>query len=703
MNHMQALDPYSPAKRGDIIPSAFGGIVRLTNFSSLRSKNLSLTNKLNSIKLLMVFGKEYRLSKILVLFACIIVLSSPVYNQVRLPRLISNGMVLQRDCELTIWGWASANENIHIQFLDSSYHISASAKGEWAVKVNPHKAGGPYKMIIRGSNEIIISDILFGDVWVCSGQSNMELQMRRAKPIYENEIAGSLNPNIRQFVVPQKYNFNSAERDLAYGNWISANPMTVLNFSAVAYFFAKELNEKYKVPIGLINASVGGSPAESWMSEKSLKNFPVHLMEAEKFKDSALIKQIEMADNTRTRAWYTELWQNDLGIRVKGNYWYKPDLNTEDWSEITIPGYFTEPDSPSPNGVFWFRKEFKLPSGISKEKALLVLGRIVDADSVFLNGTFVGTTSYQYPPRRYEIPAGILNEGSNCLVVRIISNSGKGGFVPDKKYELIVDGRRIDLSGKWKYKQGAKMAPLAGFTAIRFKPEGLYNGMINPLLNYRIKGVIWYQGESNAERAVEYRKLFPALISDWRVNWKQGDFPFLFVQLANFMETRKLPSESNWALLREAQAKTLALPKTGMAITIDLGEWNDIHPLNKKDVGFRLALAASKIAYAEENLVYSGPVYQSMRVDGKHITLSFTNTGSGLNLKTGSTPCGFSICGPDKLFVWAEGKIVGNQVIVWNDKISQPIAVRYAWADNPVCANLYNKEGLPAVPFRTDE
>jgi sialate O-acetylesterase len=285
----------------------------------------------------------------------------------------------------------------------------------------------------------------------------------------------------------------------------------------------------------------------------------------------------------------------------------------------------------------------------------------------------------------------------------VISNIGKGGFVPDKPYELIAGGKTIDLKGEWQYKLGAQMEPLAGQTFIRWKPLGLYNAMINPLLNFQIKGVIWYQGESNASRAVEYKALFPALIEDWRIHWKSGDLPFLFVQLPNFMEPKNQPGESDWALLREAQFKALSLPNTAMAVAIDIGEWNDIHPLNKKDVGKRLALAAQKVAYGNDKVVYSGPIYQSMKIDGSKVILTFKNMGSSLIAKGGGELKYFAISGADKHFVWAQAKIINDEVIVWSDQVVNPVAVRYAWADNPEGANLYNKEGLPASPFRTDD
>jgi sialate O-acetylesterase len=622
-------------------------------------------------------------------------------GQIRLPRLISDGMVLQRDAHAKVWGWAASGENVTIAFCDSTYRTTTNDKGEWMIVLHDLKAGGPYSMTLTASNKITINNIMIGDVWVCSGQSNMELPMKRVSWIYEKEIASADNPNIRHFAVPQKYDFNTARNDLESGTWESADPKTVLGYSAVAYFFGAELYAKYSVPIGLINSSLGGSPAESWLSEEALKEFPVHEKEARKFKDSALITQIESQDKARIDAWYRELKRRDEGFREPRS-WYDPATDVSTWTVMNIPGYWASTSLAGVNGVVWFRKDIDVPASMAGQEAKLILGRIVDADSVFVNGAFVGTTSYQYPPRRYDIAPQVLHGGRSTIVVRVISNIGNGGFVPDKTYELVSDGQRIDLKGEWRYRLGATMEPLASQTFIRWKPMGLYNAMLSPLLKYAIKGVIWYQGESNAGRPVEYRELFPAMIRDWRNHWNQGDFPFLFVQLPNFMETKDQPSESNWALLREAQLRTLSLPRTAMAVAIDIGEWNDIHPLNKKDIGKRLALAAQKLAYGDPSVVSSGPLYQSMQIDGSRIILSFTNTGSGLVSKGGPLKQ-FAIAGADKKFVWANASIEDGRVVVWNEKITNPVYVRYAWADNPEGANLYNAEGLPAAPFRTGE
>ena len=637
-------------------------------------------------------------TKLAIIF--IIVFSLASFGKVKLPKLISDGMILQRNTDVNIWGWADANENISVSFVGSTYNTIADNKGNWKVVLADLKPGGPYQMQI---NSITINNILVGDVWVCSGQSNMELPMRRVSWNYPSEIEHSENKYIRQFLVPDKYNFDEPQNDLSSGTWKSASPENTPDFSATAYFFAKFLYEKYKVPIGLINSALGGSPVESWISGNALKKFPKYYNEAKLFRDSILIKKIEASDRARSNAWYTLLHKVDRGFKDPENIWYKTNLNTSDWSTMEVPGYWSEEtDLGQLNGVIWFRKKVEIPSSMAGKSAKLILGRIVDADSAFINGQFVGTVSYQYPPRRYDIPTGLLKAGENTIVVRVISNIGKGGFVPDKQYAVVTKDTSINLTGEWKFHLGAEMPPLESQTFIRWKPTGLYNAMIAPLLNYKIKGVIWYQGESNAERPKEYLSLFSTMIKDWRTNWNEGDFPFLFVQLPNFMETKSEPSESNWALLREAQLKTLSLPNTGMVVAIDIGEWNDIHPLDKKDVGYRFALAAEKLAYGD-NIVYSGPIYKSMKIDGNKIILSFTHTGSGLIAKGDNKLKYFAIAGNNKKFVWANAKIENNKVVVWNDKVKNPVAVRYAWADNPDGANLYNKEGLPASPFRTDD
>jgi sialate O-acetylesterase len=608
--------------------------------------------------------------------------------KIRLPQLFGDGMILQRDRPISVWGWADAGEAIQVQLLDQSYRIyqtKADKEGNWKITLPAQPAGTGYTLKI---NEKEFNDVAFGDVWVCSGQSNMELPISRVMSLYKQIPA---NPQIRQFLVPQIYNFHEPQNDFASGHWAAATPVTVKDFSAAAYFFALELYEKYHVPIGLINNALGGSPVEAWIGEESLKDYPQYYSELQRFKDDRLIDEIITSDQKRIRAWYEELYRKDQ------------KMNADHWMEINVPGYWTPTNGQPENGALWFQKTFYLPDSLMNQPAKLILGAIVDADSVYLNGQFVGSTSYQYPPRRYDLPAGILKSGENTLVVRVISESGRGGFVEGKFYGLEFHNQSVDLSGEWNYQWGAQMPPLQGETFIRWKPAGLYNAMLAPLFNYSIKGVIWYQGESNTWNPTEYKDLFVTLIRDWRKQWQQGDFPFLFVQLANFMKSYDYPTESHWAELRESQLKTLALPNTGMAVTIDIGEWNDIHPLNKKDAGKRLALAAEKIAYGENNVVYSGPIYESMKIEGNKIVLSFAHIGSGLMFKNDGQNHAFAIAGADDKYVWAQAKIENNRIVVWNDSITHPVTARYAWADNPGNADLYNLAGLPASPFQTEK
>ncbi len=646
---------------------------------------------------------NFRFKKIKLFLFITLLLPLSAFSQITLPKLISDGMVLQRNTDVKIWGWADPGETIAIDFKDSSYNTTTNENGRWEVTLSDLEAGGPYTMTLKASNTVTIRDIMVGDVWIASGQSNMELPMSRVRPMYEKEIANAQNNAIRYFDVPNTYNFDRPQRQLSSGSWEKTTPETVPNFSAVAYFFASKLNDKYGVPVGIINSSLGGSPAEAWISEGTLQQqFPEYYNEAQLYKDSALVNKIQVSDNARRQAWYRQLNNQDNGYDNPETPWYKADLNTSDWSTTDIPGFWANTELGSLDGVVWFRKEVDIPSEMAGKRVQLNLGRIVDADSVFVNGTFVGTTSYQYPPRWYKVPAGVLKEGTNTIAIRVINERGNGGFFPDKEYKVTDGEQTIDLKGEWKYKTGASMPPLESQTFIRWMPVGLHNAMIAPLLDYRMKGVIWYQGESNTYRPAEYERLFSTMIKDWRNKWNQGTFPFLYVQLANFMKASSQPSESNWARLRESQLKTLSIPKTGMAVTIDVGEWNDIHPLEKKPVGNRLALAARKIAYGED-IVYSGPIYKSMEIKNDRIILNFDHTGSGLMAKGGNELKRFAIAGPDSNFVWANAKVISDsKIAVWSDKVENPVAVRYAWADNPEGANLYNKEGLPASPFRTD-
>jgi sialate O-acetylesterase len=633
------------------------------------------------------------MKKVLIVF----LITFSINAQIKLPRLISDGMILQRDTKTNIWGWASPNENIELDFKGKKYKTTTSEEGKWSIQLPSQKGGGPFEMTLKASNTIVLKNILFGDVWLCSGQSNMELPMDRLKDKYKDEIAKSENTNIRQFLVPDEYYFEKERNDFSSGQWISANPVSVLQFTGVGYFFATEIYEKYRIPIGLINSALGGSPAESWINEEGVKKFPDYYQEYLKFKDGKLEKQIDENDRKVSSDWYKMLNQTDLGLKNK----WRNSTNVSDWKTMNIPGYWADGELGNTNGSVWFKKEFTIEK-IKETQAKIILGRIVDADSVFVNGNFVGTTSYQYPPRIYSFNSSILKEGKNEITVRVISNSGRGGFVTDKPYELIIDNKTIDLKGEWKYKLGSKMQPLPGQTFVRWKPVGLYNAMIAPLKNYSLKGVLWYQGESNTKKPSEYFDLMKTLIETWRTQLNQEKLPFFVVQLTNYMDPKLEPVESSWAALRQQQSNLVKIDNTGLAVTIDLGEWNDIHPLNKYDVGRRLALQARKMVYGEKKLIASGPIFDSMQQKDEQLILKFKSIGSGLMSKGGNTLKGFAIAGKDGKFVWAKATIEGDKIIVWSNDVQNPVKVRYAWADNPDTANLYNKENLPASPFEAD-
>lgn len=627
-----------------------------------------------------------------------IFISNLGFSQIRLPKLISDGAILQRDTELKIWGWAAPNEAVELSFNNKTYHTKANDKGDWQLMLAPQKAGGPFEFVFNASNQIIVKNVLFGEVWLCSGQSNMELPMERLKDAYPEVIKNSENNKIRQFLVPDKYDFVEIHNDLDAGSWVEANPTNLLQFSGVAYFFARELYNKYKVPVGLINAALGGSPVESWMSEDVLKKFPESYNELQKFKDSVFVAKIEKSDKKRQADWYDELNKKDKGF-VAGTEWFLNTVNDESWEEMSIPGYWKNEPIRDVNGVVWFRKTINVSSNMAGKEASLWLGRIVDQDHVYVNGNFVGTTGYQYPPRKYSVPKNMLKEGENTLTIRVINEQGNGGFVLDKPYFLAVENDTINLKGNWKYKLGATMNPLQSPTFVRWQPTGLYNKMIAPLLNYKIKGVIWYQGESNASNSATYFSTFPALINNWRNKWNIGDFPFLYVQLANYMDEIEEPTESGWALLRQAQLETLRVPNTGMAVITDLGEWNDIHPLNKLDVGKRLAQEAFKLSYGASKISLC-PIPKSYKFSKEKVKITFDYAASGLLSKNGKPLTYFEVSNDGTHFFKASAVIKGKQVIVWNTAIENPTIVRYAWANNPAKANLFSKEGLPVSPFQ---
>lgn len=613
--------------------------------------------------------------------------------KVKLPKLVSDGMILQRDQHVKIWGWADAKENISVTFLGKTYKTKADKTGNWSVTLPAQPAGGAYEIQI---NDITIKDILFGDVWLSSGQSNMELPIRRTLDLFAEEMKNVNNTNIRFFRVPMHYNFNKEESDCQGGEWKAATQANIMEFSATAYFFAKDLYDKYKVPIGILSTAIGGTPAEAWISAETVEKYPLLEAEAKKCATPGFIEETRKQEQEKGREWYMEMIRTDKGI----GKWHKENVDISGWKDYYLPGMWKEKGVGIKRGILWLRKEFDMEKEDSGKPATLRLGYIIDSDSAFINGKFVGTTGYQYPPRIYKVPQGVLKEGKNTIAIRIVTNEW-GGIKEDKPYKIIFDNKEIDLTGEWKYQIGAEMPPSPGGTAFQYKPMGLYNGMIAPLANYKIKGVIWYQGESNTGRAKEYISLFQDLIKDWRVQRNEPQLPFIYAQLPELNKPSKYPSESGHAELREAQRLALKLPYTGMAVTLGLGEWNDIHPQNKKSVGHLLSLEAQRVAYGDTGLISSGPQLEGVKIDGNSIILTFVSVGSGLY--SNDILNGFMVAGVDKKYVWADAVVIEkNKVKVWSNRIQQPMSVRYAWADNPQGANLKNKEGLLASPFQEE-
>ncbi len=638
----------------------------------------------------------------LLVFAGILIVSlncPDLHAGVRLPKIISDGAVLQRNTPVTIWGWADEGEVIGV-YLDGRKLGETRAKNtRWSLRIAPQKAGGPHKIDIRGTDEVSLSDIYFGDVWLASGQSNMKLPMELVKYTYADEVARVNNPKIRQFTVPLEYDFAVPHQDFTGGGWMAADAEHIGRFSAVAYFFAKSVHASQSVPIGIINSAVDGSMAECWLSEEALRAFPERLNTAVRYRDKAYLKSLEKNDKLARDSWYAKINQGDRGLNT-AKKWYAPDLGESDWKTMSVPGYWADTEVGDISGVVWFRKTISLPAEAAGRTARLLLGVIVVADIVYVNGVEVGRTSHHNPLRYYRVGPGILKAGKNTIAVRVTGLAGNGGFVADKPYWLEFDGKKYDLSGSWRYRVGVVVEPVprTKFVASS-KPLGFYNAMVAPLEHTAIKGVIWYQGESNVGHAQEYARMMPALIEDWRRLFKQPDLPFIQVQLANFREVKDKPGESALAELREAQAKTLAVENTAMAVAIDVGEWNDIHPLNKKTVGERLALAARHLVYGED-LVYSGPVFRCMTLGEGEARLYFDHTGSGLTARGGKLQ-GFAIAVEDGPYQWGEATLENNHVTIKRPDSPGLVRVRYAWADNPDTANLYNREGLPAVPFQS--
>ena len=627
--------------------------------------------------------------------------------------LFSDEAVLQRDKPVAVWGWAAPEATVTVVLTGGSSKatptsVQAGADGRWRASIGPFPAGGPYTLSASsGTARTEAKDVLVGDVWLCGGQSNMEFPVKDAND-YAAEKSKADLPQIRHLAVAR--NNAGTPQELITGQWKVCAPDTVGAFTAVGFFMARKLNADLKVPIGLVHSSWGGTTAEAWTSAAKLATIPDFAKPLADFQNLAAQTAEQQARTGKDYpALISEWYQaNDPGTAATPT-WFTTDLNDQTWNPVTLPAVLDHSgDAAGPShGTVWVRRRFTLSETDAAKHAALKLGRIYDCDATWVNGRKVGETEGGATMRSYGLPAALLKAGENTIAIRLLAFGAVCGFTRGAEDLRLAfdDGTNLPLAGEWRMQSGVELTKATPLP-LRLDREqavtSLYNGMLNPLLPLSLTGIAWYQGEANASRAYQYRTLLPAMIADWRARFGQGDLPFLIVSLANYTERKDEPGISAWAELREAQAMTArSIAKGGLALAIDVGDAGNIHPKNKQEVGRRLALAAEAIAYGKD-LEWSGPWFQAMTIAGSTIRLSFDHLGGGLVTSDGAAPTGFAIAGDDKTFVWAEARIDGDAVVVTSPRIAKPVAVRYAWANNPAC-NLANRAGLPAVPFRTDE
>lgn len=636
------------------------------------------------------------------LFLCLALATASAASQaaLQLPLLFSDDMVLQRDRPVHVWGWADPGAPVRAELDGNTARAKAGKDGRWDLTLPAHKAGnGPYTLDIDSDGErVSIHNVAVGDVWVASGQSNMEFTVTDVNNA-KAEIQAAGDPLLRHFKVPKSWAAEPAQH-LAGGDWKTTTPETVGGFTAVGYFFARELRAETGIPIGLIHTSWGGSRIEAWMDGDAL-GLDRNALDA---RLNALLEgQEKTLDTVREKL---KRWPQSAGGIVDGKaVWADPKLDDNDWVSIPVPMLWEQAGFEGMNGVAWYRTTFELTAKEAAKGVTLGLGQIDDSDRTWVNGREVGGMEQSWNmTRTYSVPPSALNAGRNTIAVRVEDTGGGGGIYgePGLVYVQVAGEKPRRLAEQWKFKPDRVTLSLDDRQ--NQVETLLYNKMIHPLQPYPIKGVIWYQGESNADpaSAFKYRDQFADMIRSWRHAWGQGDFPFLWVQLANFISGGDTADSSPWAVLRESQSAVLSLPNTAQAVIIDVGNPSDIHPKDKQTVGHRLALAALHDVYGKKNIVYSGPTLRDVRIDGDKAVLRFDHVGSGLAVRGGELK-GFTIAGEDKKFLPAQAEIKGNTVIVSRKDITKPVAVRYAWSDNPEEANLINAESLPASPFRTDE
>ena len=596
----------------------------------------------------------------------------------KLPSIIGNNMILEKNAK--IWGYSEPFGLISIEFIEKIYETSANSTGFWEVTFQNLPIGGPYEMYI---NDEKITNVMVGYVWLCGGQSNMQLSIERVRSKYHALLKDVNHPYIRQFKVREAFDFCD-RNELFEGEWKEATAENIDEFSATGFFFANKLYEKYKVPIGIILSAYGGSSAQSWIREEALP-FEKYKEELSIYKEKDYVKNTMERELTLINKWYDELDENDLGLKER---WYEKDFDDTNWDKRNLTDEFN--DELLTYGAIWFRKDFFIPDYLAYKPATLFLGTIVDSDYTYVNGQFVGRVEYRYPPRIYRIDQNVLVPGKNTIAIRVISSLNFGQFIKDKEYSMVFDDDKIDLNGMWHYKVSCVMDKIIEETTFRKVPSGFYNAMLYPIINYTIKGMLWYQGESNDNCPDEYYCLMKTLINDLRNGWGY-EFPFIFVQLVNFITGLN----DNWAKLRYQQSLCLDIPNTKMVVGIDVGEHNDLHPLNKRAIGERLALSAMKLAY-NEDIICDGPmVNNAIHNEGK-IILSFENAEKGLLFKD-EYNC-FEVSDKNGNIYEVQGDIDGSDVVISCPGVNEPLWVKYAWSDNPV-AFLYNGEGIPASPF----
>ena len=629
--------------------------------------------------------------------------------KVVLPSVFTDNMVLQQKTDITFYGDATKNKQLTVKtgWNGKEYYTEADGQGKWSLKIPTPAAGGPYEITFSDGKKLQLKNVMIGEVWFCSGQSNMEMPVAGWGKVmnYEQEIAEAAYPAIRLFQVKKNTSLAPLkEVESTLGGWQECSSATVPEFSALAYFYARALWKELNVPIGVIDCTWGGTPAEAWTSHETLRQVMGFREEMDKLERLGFDpNRMEQAYSEERAHWQSLFTEKDKGMENGKLCWTAPSLSEEDWQTISLPGYWEGKGLKDFDGIIWFRRSLEIPAEWAGKPLTLRLGMIDDEDITYFNGVEIARGAGYMTPRTYTIPAKLVKAGKAVLAVRVSDFGGEGG-IHGKAEELYVeaDGKRISLAGDWKYRIGLSLtgfppAPISPVQSSSY-PTVLFNAMVKPWTAFPIKGVIWYQGEANVGRPEQYGDLFPALITDWRRQWR-SDFPFYFVQLANFMESKKIQPDSEWAALREAQTKALKLDQVGMAVTIDIGLADDIHPKNKQEVGRRLALVALAGSYGK-NVSSSAPVFQNYIIKGDKMELDFGQKQDGFQIK-GTTLKGFTIAGPDRVFYPAEAMVHDGKIILSSTEVPAPLAARYGWADNPDC-NLYGENGLPVAPFRTD-